>query len=57
VSIEIKILVALIAFEHLFILWVEMFAWTSKGKKIFKSLDEDLFDRTKVFAANLVFVY
>lgn len=48
----IKLLVALIALEHIFILWVEMFAWNTTGKKIFKGMDEDLFEKTKVMAAN-----
>jgi len=26
------VLVALVALEHLYILWIEMFAWTTKGK-------------------------
>lgn len=48
----IKILVALIAVEHLYILYVEMFAWTTIGKKMFTSLDPVLFDKTKGLAAN-----
>jgi putative membrane protein len=48
----IKLLIALIAFEHLFILWVEMFAWNTKGKKMFIHLPSDLFDKTKGMAAN-----
>lgn len=51
-SLLIKFLVALIAAEHLFILWVEMFAWTTVGKKIFSSLEPDLFNKTKGLAAN-----
>lgn len=47
-----KILIGLIAFEHLFILWVEMFAWTTLGKKLFNVLPDDLFLKTKVMAAN-----
>jgi putative membrane protein len=48
-----KILIALIAFEHLYILYIEMFAWETKGKKIFKgALSSDLFKPTKVLAAN-----
>lgn len=46
------ILIALIAAIHLYILWLEMFAWTTRGKKTFKSLPEDLFERTKTLAAN-----
>ena len=47
-----KILIGLIAFEHLCIMWIEMFAWTTLGKKVFKVLPEDLFSKTKVMAAN-----
>ena len=32
--------------------WLEMFAWTTRGKKTFKSLPEDLFEKTKALAAN-----
>lgn len=31
-----KIIITLIALEHLYILWIEMFAWTSVGKKVFR---------------------
>jgi putative membrane protein len=47
-----KILVCLIAAEHLFILWIEMFAWTKKGEKFFPQLDADFFEKTKGMAAN-----
>jgi putative membrane protein len=48
-----KILIAFIALEHLYILWLEMFAWETKGKKVFKgSLKDELFAPTKVLAAN-----
>ena len=47
-----KILIAFVAIEHLYILWLEMFAWTTQGKKTFKSLPEDLFEKTKALAAN-----
>ena len=51
-SILSKVLIGIIAFEHLYILWVEMFAWTTVGKKMFKSLPEHLFESTKGLAAN-----
>ena len=51
-NLVLKIFIGLIALEHLFILWVEMFAWTTTGKKIFNSLPEDLFEKTKTMAAN-----
>jgi putative membrane protein len=48
-----QILVALVALEHLYILWLEMFAWETRGKKVFKgSLPNELFKPTKVMAAN-----
>ena len=47
-----SILIALVAIEHLYILWLEMFAWTTKGKKAFRTIPEDLFEKTKVMAAN-----
>ena len=46
------ILIAFIALEHLYILYMEMFAWTTLGKKTFKSLDASLFEPTKALAAN-----
>lgn len=47
-----QILTALVALEHLYILWVEMFAWETAGKKTFKTIPEDLFKPTKGLAAN-----
>jgi putative membrane protein len=47
-----KILIGLIAFEHLYFLYFEMFAWETIGKKTFKSLPENLFTPTKSLAAN-----
>jgi putative membrane protein len=47
------ILTGLVAVEHLYILWLEMFAWETKGKVVFKSsLSPDLFKPTKTLAAN-----
>jgi len=45
-------LIALIAALHLYILWFEMFAWETKGPKIFRSFPRDLFAPTKMLAAN-----
>jgi putative membrane protein len=47
-----KILIAIVAVEHLYILWIEMFAWTTTGRKVFRSIPKELFEPTKVFAAN-----
>ena len=48
----VKILIVVIDLLHLFFLWLEMFVWTTKAKKVFRSLPEDLFEKTKVLAAN-----
>ena len=48
----IKILIAFVALEHLYILWLEMFAWTTAGKRTFKSMPSELFEKTKSLAAN-----
>mgnify|MGYP006141293241 FL=1 len=47
-----KIAVIIIALFHLYFLWLEMFAWTTKAKKVFRTIPEDLFEKTKVLAAN-----
>ncbi len=47
-----RIIIGLIAFIHLYILWFEMFAWTSRGPEIFKALPKDIFEQTKAMAAN-----
>ncbi|MCZ4272920.1 DUF1304 domain-containing protein [Maritalea porphyrae] len=45
-------LITLIAILHIYILWFEMFAWESRGPKIFRSFPKDLFAPTKTMAAN-----
>jgi putative membrane protein len=47
-----KIFITIVAIEHIYILWLEMFAWTTRGKKTFKSLKPELFEPTKALAAN-----
>ncbi|WP_298488000.1 DUF1304 domain-containing protein [uncultured Maribacter sp.] len=47
-----KILIGIIAFLHFYFLWLEMFAWTTKGRKVFKNFPPDLFEPTKSMAAN-----
>ena len=52
-NIIVQSLIAIIALEHLYILWLEMFAWETRGKKVFKgSMPQELFKPTKVLAAN-----
>lgn len=53
ITIITKILVAVVALEHLYILWMEMFAWETAGRKTFKgSLPDEMFRPTKGLAAN-----
>jgi len=48
-----KIIIGLVALEHLGILYMEMFAWTTIGKKVFGgALPKNLFEPTKALAAN-----
>ena len=47
-----QILIGFVAFLHFYFLWLEMFVWTTKGKKVFKMLPEDMFEKTKTMAAN-----
>nr|WP_299338000.1 DUF1304 domain-containing protein [Allomuricauda sp.] len=47
-----KIVIAIVAFLHLYFLWLEMFAWTTTGKKVFRNFPKDLFEPTKTLAAN-----
>src|SRR5690554_7414099 len=48
--IHIIVIVAII--EHLYFLWLEMFAWETVGKKVFTMLQKELFKPTKYMAAN-----
>lgn len=47
-----KIIIGLVALIHTYILWFEMFAWTSRGPKVFTSFPPDLFEKTTALAAN-----
>jgi len=48
-----KILIGIIALEHLYILYMEMFAWETLGRRTFNGvIPNDLFKPTKVMAAN-----
>jgi len=47
-----QIIIGFIAVLHIYILWLEMFAWTTRAKKVFKTIPEDQFEKTKVMAAN-----
>ncbi len=45
-------LTGIIAFLHLYFLWLEMFAWTTRGRKVFRKFPSELFEPTKQLAAN-----
>jgi len=51
-EILIKIIIGLVAFLHLYFLYFEMFAWTTKGRKVFRNFPEELFEPTKPMAAS-----
>ena len=47
-----KIFTVLVAILHFYFLWLEMFVWTTKAKKVFRNFPSDLFEPTKSMAAN-----
>ncbi len=46
------VLVGLIAMLQLYIAWFEVFAWTSRGPKVFDTFPPELFEQTIQLAAN-----
>ena len=44
--------IILVALLHLYFLWLEMFAWETRAKKVFRQFPEHLFTPTKTLAAN-----
>jgi len=46
------LLVAIIAALHFYIAWFEIFAWTTRGPKVFTDFPIALFDQTTQMAAN-----
>ena len=51
-EIAISILVTVIILFHLYVVWLEMFAWETRGPKVFRTIPADLFPKTKALAAN-----
>ena len=47
-----QIIIGIIAVIHFYILWLEMFAWTTRAPKVFKTIPKELFLPTKTLAAN-----
>jgi len=47
-----KIIIGIVAALHLYFMYFEMFAWTTKGPKIFRQFPKELFPKTQALAAN-----
>ena len=47
-----EIVIGIVAAIHIYIMWLEMFAWTTRAPKVFKTIPTDLFVPTKTLAAN-----
>ena len=47
-----QIIIALIALLHIYILYMEMFAWATLGRKPFGGYSKEFFHKTKSMAAN-----
>lgn len=47
-----QIVVVLVALIHLYILWLEMFGWMTRARKVFRKFSPELFAATKPMAAN-----
>lgn len=46
------VLIAAVAALHYYIAWFEIFAWTTRGPEVFKTVPIDLFPQTVDLAAN-----
>ncbi|MDC7999162.1 DUF1304 domain-containing protein [Gilvibacter sediminis] len=51
-DIAIRVIVSLVALLHLYFMYFEMFAWESRGPKVFRGFKKELFKPTKSMAAN-----
>ena len=51
-SLAASIVIGIVAAIHIYILWFEMFAWTTRGRKVFRQFPKELFEPTKPMAAN-----
>lgn len=47
-----KIIIGLVALIHLYIMWLEMFAWMTRARKVFRKFPVDMFEKTKAMAGN-----
>jgi len=51
-NLVLSLILSLIIVLHLYFIWLEMFAWTTHGKKVFKGIPDDFFVQSKAMAAN-----
>ncbi len=51
-SIVAQVLIGFVALFHLYIMYFEMFAWETRGPKVFRGFPKELFPKTKTLAAN-----
>ena len=51
-QLAINIIIGLVALLHLYFLYFEMFAWETRGPKVFRGFPKHLFPETKALAAN-----
>ena len=51
-EIVLQVLIGMIAAFHLYVMWLEMFAWTSRAPKVFTNFPKELFPQTKTLATN-----
>jgi len=51
-EIVISILVTAIILFHLYVVWLEIFAWETRGPKVFRNFPPEMFPKTKALAAN-----
>lgn len=47
-----KIIIAFVSIIHIYILWLEMFGWMTRARKVFRTIPADMFAPTKTMAAN-----
>lgn len=47
-----QFIIGFIALLHIYIMIFEMFMWTTRGPKVFRSFPKDLFEPTKAMASN-----
>lgn len=47
-----KALIGVVILIHLYIMWLEMFGWMTRARKVFRKFPPELFEKTKPMAAN-----